>query len=50
MTDGTQQQALQTNVAAWREARDKSRPGSKQWTEFDAELKKAEAELNKHRQ
>ncbi|WP_164940735.1 hypothetical protein [Bradyrhizobium zhanjiangense] len=45
MTD----QAYAENVSAWREARDKMRPGSKEWEEADAELKKAEAELYKHR-
>ena len=45
MTD----QSYTETVSAWREARDKSQPGSKQWKEFDAKLKKAEAELHKHR-
>jgi hypothetical protein len=44
----TDQPSAET-VSAWREARDKSQPGSKQWKEFDAELKKAEAELHKRR-
>jgi hypothetical protein len=43
-------QAYQENVSAWREARDKMPPGSKEWKEADAELKKAEAELHKHRE
>lgn len=42
-------QALQASVQAWREARDKIRPGSKEWKEADAELKKAETEWYKHR-
>ncbi|WP_283812054.1 hypothetical protein [Bradyrhizobium archetypum] len=43
MTD----QAHQSSVQAWREARDKMRPGSKEWKDADAELKKAEAEQRK---
>ena len=42
-------QALQQSVSAWREARDKCRPGSKEWDECNTELRKAEAEMHKHR-
>jgi hypothetical protein len=44
----TDQSFIET-VSALREARDKSPPGSKQWKEYDADLKKAEAKLHKHR-
>jgi hypothetical protein len=46
MTD----QSYKETVSAWREARDKCKPGSERWKECDAELKKAEAALHNHRE
>ena len=37
------------NMRAWREARDKSEPGSKQWEEFNREFKRAELEYHRVR-
>jgi hypothetical protein len=45
MTD----QALLETVSAWRDARDKMRPGSEQWKQADDELKKAETQLHRRR-